>query len=291
MKFDQIECFLKLSETLNFSETAVFLGLTQPSVTRKVQALEESLQATLFIRSKHAVKLTGDGQELLKRVKPLYHEFSSLMSRTQDSQKDLSGPLRIGVLPEIGKNFFHALFLEFQRKNPGIQLQVVYDLNHENLPRLLDGKLDFAIVNQLPSSELYRSYKIMQERSVMVTRSKNKKAADKISEQPFVGYSPHDGLLNLYLKSFYRPMDISKIARLSCVNDHASMIRLLLQNDYLAVMPWFSVESHLKSGELVRADSNEKLSAFYLVELNKTWRSRKEQEFRTFLIKTLKSVS
>lgn len=125
----------------------------------------------------------------------------------------------------------------------------------------------------------------------MVTRSKNKKAADKISEQPFVGYSPHDGLLNLYLKSFYRPMDISKIARLSCVNDHASMIRLLLQNDYLAVMPWFSVESHLKSGELVRADSNEKLSAFYLVELNKTWRSRKEQEFRTFLIKTLKSVS
>lgn len=290
MKFDQIECFLKLSETLNFTETAVFLGLTQPSVSRKIQALEESLQANLFIRSKHSVKLTSNGQELLKKVKPLYLEFGALMSHTQDSQKALSGALRIGVLPEIGKNFFYSRFLDFQKLHPSLELQVEYGLNHETLPKLMDGKLDFSIVNQLPTSELYRSYKIMQEKAVMVTRSKNKSFDGKnINEQVFVGYSPHDGLLNSYLKSFYRPMDISKIKKLSCVNEHSSMIQMLLKNDCLAVMPWFSVETHLKSGDLVQADQHEKLSAFYLVELNKNWRSKKEQEFRTFLIQNLKS--
>lgn len=288
MKFDQIECFLKLSETLNFSETAVLLGLTQPSITRKIQALEETLQSTLFIRSKHSVKLTGSGQELLKRVKPLYNEFGALMSHTQDSQKNLSGHLRIGVLPEIGKNFFFSRFVEFQKLHPNLHLQVEYALNHENLPKLMDGKLDFAIVNQLPTSELYRSYKIMQEKAVMVTRAQNKNMKKDISEQHFVAYSPHDGLLNLYLKSFYRPMDISKVKNISSVNEHSSMIQLLLQTDSVAVMPWFSVESRLKSGELKQADTNEKVSAFYLVELNKNWRSKKEQEFRTFLIQNLK---
>jgi DNA-binding transcriptional LysR family regulator len=289
MKFDQIECFLKLSETLNFSETALLLGLTQPSITRKIQALEESLQANLFIRSKHSVRLTGSGQDLLKRVKPLFNEFGALMNHTQDTQKNLTGPLRIGVLPEIGKNFFYSRFLEFKKIHPDLDLQVEYALNHENLPKLMDGKLDFVIVNQLPTSELYRSYKIMQEKAVMVTRAQNKNIKKEISEQHFVAYSPHDGLLNLYLKSFYRPMDNSKVKKLSSVNEHASMIQLLLQTDSLAVMPWFSVESHLKSGELKLADNNEKVSAFYLVELNKNWRSKKEQEFRTFLIQNLKS--
>ena len=284
MKFDQIECFLKLSETLSFSETAVFLGLTQPSITRKIQALEESLQCTLFIRTKHSVKLTGSGQELLKKIKPLYIEFSALLSHTQDAQKSLSGAIRIGVLSEIGKNYFYTRFLEFQQLHPGLQLQVEYALNHETLPKLMDGKLDFAIVNQLPTSEFFRSYKIMQEKAVMVTRAKNIVPKIEITKQPFVAYSPHDGLLNAYLKSFYRPMDISKIEKISCVNDHGSMIRFLLQNDVMAVMPWFSVESLLKSKELIQADENEKISAFYLVELNKNWRSKKEQAFRSFLI-------
>ena len=300
MKLDQIECFLKLSETLNFSETAVFLGLTQPSVTRKIQALEESLQSALFIRSKHSVKLTTGGHELLKRVKPLYLEFGALMAHTQDSQKEVSGTLRIGVLPEIGKHFFYPHFLEFRKLHTGIQLQVEYILNHESLPRLIDGKLDFALVNQLPPGELYRSYKIMHEKAVMVTRAKNadlkhcfksEKALSnqEILSQAFVAYSAHDGLLNVFLKSFYRPLDISKVEKLSCVNDHASMIQLLLQTNSLAVLPWFSVEPYLKSGEMVQVGSQEKLSAFYLVELNKNWRTKKEQEFRSFLISRVKA--
>ena len=292
MKFDQIECFLKLSETLNFSETAIFLGLTQPSVTRKIQALEESLESTLFVRSKHSVKLSGSGQELLKRVKPLYLEFSNLMSHTKDEQKSINGALRIGVLPEIGKNYFYPHFLSFQKLHPGLDLQVEYSLNHENLPRLMDGKLDFSVVNQLPESDLYRSYKIMQEKSVMVTRPNNihpkKPSVTDIQNFHFVGYSIHDGLLNLFLKSFYRPLDISKIKRLSCVNEHASIIKMLLQIDCFAVLPWFSVEPYLKSGELVQVDTHEKTSTYYLVELNKNWRTKKEQEFRTYLIQKTK---
>ncbi len=285
MKFDQIECFLKLSETLSFSETGLFLGLTQPSITRKIQALEEALQTTLFIRTKHSVKLTGSGQDFLKNIKPLHQEWNEILNHTQDQQNQLSGPLRIGVLPEIGKNFFFSHLLEFQNTHPALDLQVYYGLNHETLPQLMEGKLDFVIVNQLPESELYRSYKIMQEKAVMVTRTKKKVTKAEIIQQPFVAYSPYDGLLNAYLKSFYRPMDISKVENISCVNDHASMIQLLLQKDSLAVMPWFSIEKHLKSGTLMRADSHEKLSAFYLVELNKSRRSKKEQEFRTFLLK------
>jgi len=295
MKLDQVECFISLAETLNFTETAVFLGLTQPSISRKIQALEETLQSSLFVRTKHSVQLSPSGQDFLRKVKPLYLQFDSILKHTQDSLNTISGPLRIGVLPEIGKHFFFSLFQEFRNQYPEILLQVNYSLYQDHLPRLIDGKLDFVIGNQLPPSELYRSYKMLNEKSIMVTRTKNNQLKSfknitnqELSLQSFVGYSPQDGLLNLFLKSFYRPLDISKLEKLSCVNDHASMIQILLQTNSLAVLPQFSVENFLKSGELIQVGNHEKVNPFYLIELNKNWRTKKEQEFRSFLISSTK---
>ena len=292
MNFDQISCFLNLSKTLNFTQTSILMGLTQPSVSRQIRTLEENLGLQLFIRNKHFVQLTSQGREFRAEIEPLMRAFQSTIQRTLDTSKSFRGPLSIGCLPEVGQNHYYPYFLEFQKSHPDVNLHVRYLLAHEILDLLKAGELDFGITPQPQISENFRSYKISEERAVLVTRSGNtqfsevKKNPGKLTSLPFVGYSRVDSLLNAYLKSFHAPLDASKLEVLSSVNSHASMIEALLSRDCFAVIPSFSVETFVQAKKLKIVGENDLRTNLYLVELEKIAPSAKEKAFREFLIKS-----
>ena len=58
MNTTQLECFLAVSDTLNFSRAAERLRLTQPAVSHQINALEDELGVKLFQRSSKSVRLT-----------------------------------------------------------------------------------------------------------------------------------------------------------------------------------------------------------------------------------------
>ena len=74
MHLKQIECFIELSETLNFSETADNLSLTQPAVSHQIKSLEEELGVQLFSRNRRKVSLTRSGVSFYNDMK-LYIDF------------------------------------------------------------------------------------------------------------------------------------------------------------------------------------------------------------------------
>ena len=290
MNFDQISCFLNLSKTLSFTQTSILMGLTQPSVSRQIRTLEESLGLQLFIRNKHFVQLTSQGREFRTEIEPLMKAFQNTIQRTLETSKSFRGPLSIGCLPEAGQNHFYRFFLEFQNQHPDVNLHVRYLLAHEILALLKAGELDFGITPQPQISENFRSYKISEEKAVLVTRSSNtqfselKKNPEKITTFPFVGYSRVDSLLNAFLKAYHSPADASKLQVLSSVNSHASMIEALLSRDCFAVIPSFSVEGLVQSKKLKIVGEKDLRSTLYLVELEKIAPSAKEKAFRDFLI-------
>ena len=58
----QLECFLAVTETLNFAKAASQLNVTQPAVTQQIRTLEEELNVKLFKRTTRMVQLTPEGQ-------------------------------------------------------------------------------------------------------------------------------------------------------------------------------------------------------------------------------------
>lgn len=61
----QLECFLAVTETLNFAKAASQLNVTQPAVTQQIRTLEEELNIKLFKRTTRMVQLTPEGQIFL----------------------------------------------------------------------------------------------------------------------------------------------------------------------------------------------------------------------------------
>ncbi len=74
----KIKCFLTLAETLNFTETAKALYMTQQAVSKHIARLEEDFGFPLFLRSRRSVVLTQEGEQcykLFSSFQPRYEKF------------------------------------------------------------------------------------------------------------------------------------------------------------------------------------------------------------------------
>ena len=68
LNFQQIECLVTVSQTLNFSAAATRLHLSQPAVSKNIKQLETELGIELFKRNQHDVSLTAAGVEFSKQM-------------------------------------------------------------------------------------------------------------------------------------------------------------------------------------------------------------------------------
>ena len=85
MELKQLQCFVAAAETLNFTAAAERMYLSQPSLSRHIQNLEDELGLQLFLRDRKHVSLTPGGAHLL----PIAQEICASGSRFLASAQDL----------------------------------------------------------------------------------------------------------------------------------------------------------------------------------------------------------
>ena len=80
---DEFRLFIKVAEAGNISQAAAAVGLTQPSVSRAMRALEQGLQTELFHRTGRGVVLTPTGEQALERARVLVLSADQFVSGNQ----------------------------------------------------------------------------------------------------------------------------------------------------------------------------------------------------------------
>jgi DNA-binding transcriptional LysR family regulator len=102
MNLDQLRAFIMLAERRTFTEAARRLGLSQPTLSRQVQSLEEELGAKLLVRTPRGVALTDSGARFLSRAR----EAAEVLRQGTEELHELAtmprGPVSLGVLPTVG---------------------------------------------------------------------------------------------------------------------------------------------------------------------------------------------
>ena len=125
MNFKNLHCFAELIRLQSFSATASALNVTQPTVSKIIQALEEELGVPLLCkengRKKRQVQPTAIGEEVYRHALNLLHERDLLLARIDDYRHVKSGTLRLGLALFGSDLLSHALF-DFHQKWPDIEL-------------------------------------------------------------------------------------------------------------------------------------------------------------------------
>lgn len=163
MEIRHLKYFATVAKTLNFSEAAKRLFVTQGTLSQQIRQLETEIGAQLFDRNRHSVILTEAGEELLPLALKTIEDSEACSNRIRDLKGALAGTLRIGIthsfselLTETVKNFI--------REHPGVKLKIQSESASELIEMLRNKEIDLALAfkpsmayEELESEPLFRN--------------------------------------------------------------------------------------------------------------------------------------
>ncbi len=136
--------FVEAAKTLNFSEAAKTLCITQSTLSQQIRQLEQELDAQLFERNSHAVTLTEVGNTLLPHAQRTLCEAETCRDRVRDLQQMLTGELNIGVTFTFSPILTETL-IDFMKQYPHVKLNIFYKPMSELMDMLRSRLVDFVL--------------------------------------------------------------------------------------------------------------------------------------------------
>ena len=145
MNFRHLRAFAAIADAGGFARAAVRLNLSQPALSRQIQALEAELGVPLFDRIGRRVQLTSEGEDLLRRSRRLLAEAESLGERARSLKTGQTGILRIGATPQVIENLLADFLTRHGRRHPGVEIHLVEDGGVRLPGRLERGDVHLAL--------------------------------------------------------------------------------------------------------------------------------------------------
>lgn len=103
-RIDLLRTFIRIVDAGSLSAAATQLGTTQPTVSRRLQALERSLGLQLLNRSTHRMQLTGDGERCYGFARQVLESWGEMEAELLGARDDPRGTLRVQVPHAFGQN-------------------------------------------------------------------------------------------------------------------------------------------------------------------------------------------
>lgn len=170
-RFQQLRGFCYAAQAKNMSKAAKLMGLSQPSISLQIQALERDLKATLFERHGPKIELTHDGKTLYELSAGLIDDMESLDQKFAAKRDSIEhGRLDIAA---GGSTILYVLpkFVEqFCKNHPRIDLKLHNVTGQDGLVLLKEGKVDFCVGPLLDIPEDIEFHPIVTYDPVLITQ-------------------------------------------------------------------------------------------------------------------------
>lgn len=142
MDLKQIRYFVALAETMSFTEAAKRLHITQPPLSRQIQALESSLGVTLVERDSRPMQLTEAGRLFYEQMVPLLNRMEDIRKSTINMASQYKRRLSIGFVPSVLYGALPMLIRNIKENYPDTELQFHEMTSMQQLEALKTGRID-----------------------------------------------------------------------------------------------------------------------------------------------------
>lgn len=143
MEIRQLEYFMEICHELHFTRASEKLGVTQPTLSHQIKALEDELGLPLFDRIGKKIAITEAGFILLKHCQTVFHSIESVREEIQELQEIKRGRFSMGVLPGELNSLVCRLLPDFHDAYPEVQVRII--TADKVAERLLHNEIDLAL--------------------------------------------------------------------------------------------------------------------------------------------------
>jgi len=135
MEWSDVRIFLAIARSGTLGAAARMIGQTQPTMGRRLRALEGSLGHVLFQRTRDGFVLTDEGAAVLSYAERMEEEALSFTRALAGQDAKLTGVLRVSSSDWFGVHVLTPIFARFLAKHPEVSIELVTDARRYNLAR------------------------------------------------------------------------------------------------------------------------------------------------------------
>lgn len=147
MDIRHLQSFAVVAEERHFGRAAARLHVAQPSLTLRIQQLEQEVGTLLLERTTRSVELTPAGELFLARAVVLLGEFEALIGDVREIGGGASGILRLGCVGSAAYDLLPRVVAAAQAEMPGLRLQVQSEMLTPQIERsFTEHRLDVAFL-------------------------------------------------------------------------------------------------------------------------------------------------
>ncbi len=146
MTIIQLEYLLAVANCGNFSAAAEKCFVTQPSLSMQIKSLEEELGVVLLDRTRKPVIPTEAGEVVLEQARRTIMAFQNIKESVAELKGEITGKLRLGVIPTISPYLLHKFIPTFVKNFPKVELEICDMVTADIIEALKRDRIDAALV-------------------------------------------------------------------------------------------------------------------------------------------------
>lgn len=251
----QIEAFIWVADLGSFRKAATRLNTTQPNISARISSLETALNTHLMERDAGSVRLTTQGQELLRYARRVIRSTDELAAAS--GQKSLfQGTLKLGVTEMVVNTWLRDFLKSLKEHYPDITVELTVDASVNLEKELYERSIDIALqnepfVHQLSGSEDLGTYPLIWVASPELGLQEIRRISKQdLANYPILTHARNTRLFEEVSNHFNELRDI----RIVPSSNLAACLHMAADGMGVVTVPEVMVLNELASGELVKVD-------------------------------------
>jgi DNA-binding transcriptional LysR family regulator len=254
MEIDQVETFLAVATFGGFHRAAEALRISQPAVSARVKALEESLGVSLFTRSRGSLVISEAGRTFRPHAEQLLRVASLARQAVHQAQPASGVPLQIAAALSISVYFLPDVLKRFQQAHPNVIISIRPGHSKEVLDMVLNEEAEIGLARSLQHPEV-ETISLREDPLLLVAHPRRgpthaKRAnLEKVASWPLIFYERGSSDWTLTHSLFRRAGLVPNVALE--VDSIETAKRMVERGLGLSFLPQLAVGKEIRSRKLV----------------------------------------
>ena len=208
LSLKSLQCFVTLVKTKSFTRTAEELYLTQPTISKILQQLEEQLQVQLLVKPDHGrkrqIELTEIGERIYQHAIELLQAEQNIFLEIENYQQLKTGTLKLGV-PPLGSQLLTTALFDYHQQWPDIELAFMEVGSRGIEQALLNNDLDVGVLLQPFDEQIFNSIELCNYPLMVLLRrdatwaTRKKINLEELQHQSFLMFTENFSLNSIIL--------------------------------------------------------------------------------------------
>jgi LysR family nitrogen assimilation transcriptional regulator len=251
----RLRLFYHVARVGSLSKAEASLFIPQPAISRNLSRLEEDLGVQLLERHGRGVTLTPFGEILYRQAEVILNEMTNTIEEIDFAKRRPTGRVSISASAIVMTMFMPEIIRRFMAKFPDVEVTAIQAVSGEVYNQLVSGKVDVAIVMQVPSMHKFGLQKLLEEPMLVIASKSHPIAAQKFVKRDMLSSvdlalpaSPNGmrGIIDQYV----RAGNVELIPHLQ-IDSVPLTCRIVADGRFATIMPQTTFEEEFGSTDFV----------------------------------------